>query len=97
MDYSEIKIDDERDTLIKFDKFEWFKFKWKSRNWNYWKNQKYVSIEIDHIYLSIPLNKLTIQGEQIYKFKQHGISQICEGDIYNINNKSDIIVKILLV
>jgi hypothetical protein len=23
MDYSEIKIDDERDTLIKFDKFEW--------------------------------------------------------------------------
>ena len=34
--------------------------------------------------------------EQLYRFKCQGISQICEKDIYNINIKADIIVKIIL-
>jgi hypothetical protein len=63
------------------------------------KNNKFVSIEIGEKWFSIPLNKLFIKEEQLYKFKGQGISQIPseQKDIYNISSKADIIVKITLI
>lgn len=59
-------------------------------------NSKFVSLEIGDKLFLIPLSKLYIKDEQIYKLKDQGISKIIEKDIYNITNKSDIIVKIIL-
>jgi curved DNA-binding protein CbpA len=56
----------------------------------------FVSIEIGEKWFSIPLNKLHLRQQQIYKLKDQGIAQISEKDIYNITSKSDIIVKIIL-
>ena len=61
------------------------------------KNNKFVSIEIGEKWFSIPLDKLHLKEEQLYRFKGQGISRILEKDIYNITCKSDIIVKILLM
>jgi len=59
-------------------------------------NEKFVSLEIGGKWFSIPIIKLFMKKEQIYKFKGQGISQIIEKDIYNISVKSDIEVKIIL-
>lgn len=63
------------------------------------KNNKFVSIEIGDKWLSIPLDKLYLKEEQIYKFKGQGIAHISseQKDIYNVSSKSDIIVKIMLI
>jgi len=60
------------------------------------KNNKLVSIEIGGKWFSIPLDKLYLKEEQLYRFKYQGISNISEKDIYNVSNKSDVIVKIKL-
>jgi hypothetical protein len=57
---------------------------------------KFVSLEVGEKWFSIPLNKLHIKEEQIYVLKNQGIMQILEKNIYNVSNKSDIIVKIKL-
>ena len=57
----------------------------------------FVSLEIGEKCFSIPLEKLYMKKEQIYRLKGQGISQIIENDIYNVKNKSDIIVKIILI
>ena len=57
---------------------------------------KFVSLEVGEKWFSIPLNKLHIKEEQIYVLKNQGIMQISEKNIYNVSNKSDIIVKIKL-
>jgi hypothetical protein len=56
-----------------------------------------IIINIGNKLYSIPLNELYIKNEQFYIFKEQGISLILEKDIYNINYKSDIIVKINLL
>lgn len=61
------------------------------------KNDKFVSIEVGEKWFSIPLNKLYLKEEQLYRFNSQGIAQISEKDIYNVTNKSDIIVKIILM
>lgn len=61
------------------------------------KNNQFVSIEIGEKWFSIPLHKLFIKEEQLYKFKNQGIAQISEKDIYNVSCKADIIVKVLLI
>ena len=60
------------------------------------KNNKCVSINLEDKWFSIPLNKLYLKEEQLYRFKCQGISQISEKEIYNIDVKADIIVKIIL-
>jgi hypothetical protein len=47
----------------------------------------------EKLIFAIPFNKLVIKREQIYILKKQGISKIKE-DIYNISEKSDIIVNI---
>ena len=57
---------------------------------------QFVSIEIGEKWFSIPLDKLHLKEEQLYRFKGQRISRIFEKDIYNVSYKSDIIVKITL-
>jgi hypothetical protein len=61
------------------------------------KKEKFVSIEIGGKWFSIPLSKLYLKEEQLYKFKGQGISRISEKDIYNVSCRSDIIVKIIFM
>lgn len=61
------------------------------------KNDKFVSCTIGEKVFSIPISKLFIKEEQIYTFKEQGIAQVSEKDIYNISKKSDIIIKIQLI
>jgi hypothetical protein len=60
-------------------------------------DQTFVSLLIGNRDFSIPLNKLYIKREQIYKFIKQGISRVIEDDIYNVSCKTDIIVKIRIV
>jgi hypothetical protein len=61
------------------------------------KNKKLVSVEIGEKWFSIPLDKLHLKEEQLYRFKGQGMSKISEKDIYNVTSKGDIIVKIKLM
>ena len=54
----------------------------------------FVSLLIGNRDFSIPLNKLHMEKEQVYRFVKQGISQVIEDDIYNVSCKMDIIVKI---
>ncbi len=55
-----------------------------------------ISVVVGNKYLSIPLSSLYMKKEQFYRFKRQGISKV-KKDIYNINDKSDIIVKINII
>jgi hypothetical protein len=61
------------------------------------KRNKFVSIEVGEKWFSIPLNRLYLKEEQLYTFKEQGISHISEKDMYNVSSKADIIVKIILI
>ena len=63
------------------------------------KNNKFVSIEIGEKWFSVPLNKLFIKEEQLYKFKGQGIAHIHseQKNMYDVSYKADIIVKIILI
>lgn len=60
------------------------------------KHKHFVSLEIGEKLFSIPLDKLYLKEEQLYRFKGQGVSRILENDIYNITSKGDVIVKITL-
>ena len=53
-----------------------------------------ITINIDNRELVIPLNKLYIKKFQRYTFKEAGIANIDEENIYNIENRSNIYVDI---
>jgi DnaJ-class molecular chaperone len=55
-----------------------------------------ITVKLGNTILSIPLSKLYIRKEQYYVFKKQGISR-AKNDIHNINDKSDIIVKINMI
>jgi hypothetical protein len=57
----------------------------------------FVSLLIGTRDFSIPINKLYMKKEQIYKILKQGIANVIENDIYNVSSKSDIIVKIRIV
>jgi hypothetical protein len=57
----------------------------------------FVSLEVGGKCFSIPIANLHMKREQIYRLKGQGISKILENDIYNVKNKSDIIVNIKLI
>lgn len=60
------------------------------------KNDRFVSLEVGEKWFTIPLEKLYLKEKQLFKFKEQGISKILEKDIYNVNNRADIIIKIIL-
>ena len=45
----------------------------------------------------VPVNKLYMKKNQYYRIKNEGLSKINENDIYDVSNKSDIIVNINLI
>jgi hypothetical protein len=47
--------------------------------------------------LSIPVSNLYMKTNQYYRIKNEGLSKINEDDIYDVSNKSDIIVNINLI
>jgi curved DNA-binding protein CbpA len=55
-----------------------------------------ISVEVGNKNFIIPPSNLYLRKEQYYTFKKQGISK-AKRDIYNINDKSDIIVKINIV
>lgn len=57
----------------------------------------FIHIEIGDKWFSIPSSQLYLKEEQIFKFKRQGITMVYEKDIYNVSNRSDIIVKIKLI
>jgi curved DNA-binding protein CbpA len=59
------------------------------------KNDK-IEIEIGNKVLSIPLSNLHIKREQYYTFKNQGISKV-KNNLYDVEDKSDIVVKINIV
>jgi hypothetical protein len=56
--------------------------------------QKYIDFTISNKQFNIPIEKLFIKEEQYYTLKNQGISKLNETNIYNVENKDDIIVKI---
>jgi len=56
-------------------------------------NNENISIDVGGKNLFIPLSNLYMKKEQYYRFKNQGVTKI-KNDLYNINDKSDIIVKI---
>jgi hypothetical protein len=47
--------------------------------------------------MSIPIDKLFMKKEQLYKIKKGGLSKIKGSNIYDVDDKADIIVKIKLI
>ena len=55
-----------------------------------------IKFEYEGLSFEIPLNRLFIKREQTYKFFKSGITKITD-DIYNVSDKSDIIVCVKIV
>lgn len=60
-------------------------------------NNKCIQVNImDHVF-EIPVRELYMRENQYYRIKQQGLTKINENDIYDVSDKGDIIVKIVLV
>jgi hypothetical protein len=57
----------------------------------------FVSLLIGQREFNIPISNLYMKKEQIYKFINQGIANVIENDMYNVNSKADIIVKIRII
>jgi DnaJ-class molecular chaperone len=55
-----------------------------------------ISINIGDKEFSIPLSNLYLKNEQYYRFKNQGVTKV-KSDIYDVKDKSDIIVKIKFI
>jgi curved DNA-binding protein CbpA len=58
-------------------------------------NNKYLEFNIGDKIFNIPISNLYMKREQYYRIKNQGLSKI-KKDIYDISEKTDIIVKIIL-
>jgi hypothetical protein len=56
--------------------------------------EKYIVFKLGEKRFDIPLDDLKIKICQTYVFKKKGISKIFENDIYNIDDKGDVVVKL---
>jgi hypothetical protein len=59
-------------------------------------NNESLTIEIGDQVFFILVSELSMKREQIYKIKNKGLTKVND-DIYNVSQKADIIVKIILV
>ena len=58
-------------------------------------NNASIPIKIGNLELSIPIEELRMKKEQFYKIQRQGLSRIKQ-NIYDVSDKADIIVKIIL-
>ena len=56
-----------------------------------------IEFSIGKKVFDINVNKLYMKKNQYYRIKNAGLSKINENDIYDVSNKSDIIVNITLI
>lgn len=56
--------------------------------------QKMITVKVGERLFDIPIDTLLCRKNQTHILKKQGISQIIENDIYNIEKKADIIIKI---
>jgi curved DNA-binding protein CbpA len=61
------------------------------------KNNEQFSFNIGKKEFSIPIDKLYMKVNQYYRIKNEGLSKVNENDIYDISEKSDIIVNIIMI
>ena len=55
-----------------------------------------IEVNIGNKMFLVPVKELFIQQEQYYRIKKNGLSQINENDIYDVDDKGDIIIKIII-
>jgi curved DNA-binding protein CbpA len=55
-----------------------------------------IEVKIGTKMFVVPVKELFIRQEQYYRIKGNGLSQINEHDIYDVDDKSDIIIKIII-
>jgi len=60
-------------------------------------NNSCISIMVGDKSFDILVSELYVKREQYYRIKNQGLTKINEEDIYNVSEKSDIIVKIIMV
>lgn len=84
-----IKIDDNNNLIVEIEFY-------LNDLTNLIKNDEKICFNIGKKTLSIPVNKLYMKTNQYYRIKNEGLSKINENDIYDVSNKSDIIVNIRL-
>ena len=60
-------------------------------------NNENFNFNIGKKEFSIPIDKLYMKVNQYYRIKNEGLSKINENDIYDISEKSDIIVNIIMI
>ena len=60
-------------------------------------NNENFNFNIGKKEFSIPIDKLYMKTNQYYRIKNEGLSKINENDIYDISEKSDIIVNIIMI
>ena len=58
-------------------------------------NNASIPIKIGNLELSIPIEELRMKKEQFYKIQRQGLSRIKQ-NIYDVSDKADIIVKLIL-
>ena len=85
-----IKIDENNNLIIKIE----FKL---SELPNLIINNGNIFFNIGKKEFSIQVNKLYMKTNQHYRIKNEGLSKINDNDIYDVSNKSDIIVNIILI
>ena len=56
--------------------------------------QQLITVKVGERLFDIPIDTLLCRKNQTHILKKQGISQIIENDIYNIEKKADIIIKI---
>jgi len=61
------------------------------------KEDSNMEVKIGDKTFFIKISNLAMKREQFYKIKNQGITRIIENDIYNISDKSDIVVKITIM
>lgn len=61
------------------------------------KNNEQFNFNIGKKEFSIPIDKLYMKVNQYYRIKNEGLSKVNENDIYDISEKSDIIVNIIMI
>ena len=61
------------------------------------KNNEQFTFNIGKKKFSIPIDKLYMKVNQYYRIKNEGVSKVNENDIYDISEKSDIIVNIIMI
>jgi hypothetical protein len=86
---SDIMIDEDNNIYIKNKTINY------SDLYNLINNDSYIKIELGEKSFNIPVNELYMKKEQYYKIKNQGLTKIKE-DIYDVSEKADIIVKIII-